>query len=68
MIEPHFPRKRRIVVFIIEQIAVKDLNCKKGRREYLGATCVFLALFLGGAGGGEGGKGSRGKFNLVKIN
>ena len=50
---------------IIEQIAVKDLNCKKGRREYLGATCVFLALFLGG---GEGGKGSRGKSNLVKIN
>ena len=54
MIEPHFPRKRRIVVFIIEQIAVKDLNCKKGRREYLGATCVFLALFFWG--GGEGGR------------
>ena len=52
---------------IIEQIAVKDLNCKKGRREYLGATCVFLALFFFG-GGGEGGKGSRGKSNLVKIN
>ena len=51
---------------IIEQIAVKDLNCKKGRREYLGATCVFLALFF--LGGGEGGKGSRGKSNLVKIN
>ena len=50
---------------IIEQIAVKDLNCKKGRREYLGATCVFLALFFWG---GEGGKGSRGKSNLVKIN
>ena len=52
---------------IIEQIAVKDLNCKKGRREYLVATCVFLALFFFG-GGREGGKGSRGKSNLVKIN
>ena len=53
---------------IIEQIAVKDLNCKKGRREYLGATCVFLALFFWVGGGREGGKGSRGKSNLVKIN
>ena len=53
MIEPHFPRKRRIVVLIIEQIAVKDLNCKKRVDESILVPPVFSWHFFFRGGGGR---------------